>query len=61
MKKKTELIVALDVPSLKDAQVLVEKLSPAVKYFKIGMQLFTACGPSVIEMVHKYKREVFLI
>ncbi|MFH1094560.1 MAG: orotidine-5'-phosphate decarboxylase [Candidatus Omnitrophota bacterium] len=60
MKKKTELIVALDVPSLKDAQVLVEKLSPAVKYFKIGMQLFTACGPSVIEMVHKYKREVFL-
>ncbi len=60
MKKKTELIVALDVPGINDAEVLVKKLSPAVKYFKIGMQLFTACGPSVVEMVHSYKRDVFL-
>ncbi len=60
MKKKTELIVALDVPELKDAEAVVKKLSPAVKYFKIGMQLFTACGPSVVEMVHRHKREVFL-
>ncbi|MCG2711422.1 MAG: orotidine-5'-phosphate decarboxylase [Candidatus Omnitrophica bacterium] len=60
MKKKTELIVALDVPAQKDAQVLVKTLSPAVKYFKIGMQLFTACGPSVVEMVHEHKRDVFL-
>ncbi len=60
MMKKTELIVALDVPEFKDAERIVKELSPAVKYFKIGMQLFTACGPSVVDMVHRYKREVFL-
>ncbi|MCK4993899.1 MAG: orotidine 5'-phosphate decarboxylase, partial [Candidatus Omnitrophica bacterium] len=60
MKKKTALIVALDVPGLNEAETIVKKLSPAVKYFKIGMQLFTACGPSVVEMVHSHKREVFL-
>ena len=57
---KTELIVALDVPTLKDAEGIVKKLSPAVKYFKIGMQLFTACGPEVVEMVRKNKADVFL-
>ncbi len=57
---KTELIVALDVPSLEDAENLVKELSPVVNYFKIGMQLFTACGPDVVKMVRKYKCDVFL-
>lgn len=60
MKKKTELIVALDVPGIDEAQSIVKILSPAVKYFKVGMQLFTACGPAVIDLIHKHKKEVFL-
>lgn len=57
---KTELIVALDVPDLKQAEDIVRELSTVVKYFKIGMQLFTACGPQVVQMVRKYNCEVFL-
>ncbi|MBU1045232.1 MAG: orotidine-5'-phosphate decarboxylase [Candidatus Omnitrophica bacterium] len=57
---KTQLIVALDVPDLKQAEDLVKELSPVVKYFKIGMQLFTACGPNVVRMVRKYNSDVFL-
>jgi orotidine-5'-phosphate decarboxylase len=60
MNRKTKLIVALDVPEFKDAEVLVKKLSPAVKYFKVGMQLFTASGPDVVKMVHKHGGQVFL-
>jgi orotidine-5'-phosphate decarboxylase len=58
MKKK--LIVALDVPSLAQAQKLVETLSPAVEYYKIGKELFTSEGPAVVKMVHDLGGKVFL-
>ena len=38
------LIVALDVPSAKEAKALVEKLGDAVRFYKIGLELFTAEG-----------------
>ncbi|MBU1087354.1 MAG: orotidine-5'-phosphate decarboxylase [Candidatus Omnitrophica bacterium] len=57
---RTQLIVALDVPELEQAEALVKELSPVVKYFKIGMQLFTACGPDVVRMVREYNCDVFL-
>lgn len=59
-KQKTELIVALDTNSLKQAKEVVSKLASDVKFFKIGSQLFTASGPKAVEMVRKYKAEVFL-
>ena len=40
-----ELIVALDVGTLDEAKKLADILCPQVKIFKIGSQLFTACGP----------------
>ena len=55
-----KLIVALDVPDLKQAEVLVEKLSPLVKIFKIGKELFTSAGPEAVRMVHAHKCRVFL-
>lgn len=58
--KKPKLIVALDVPSLAQAQKLVETLSPVVEYFKVGKELFTAEGPSVVRMVHDHGGKVFL-
>ncbi len=58
MKKK--LIVALDVPTLEQARKLVETLSPAVEYFKIGKELFTSEGPAVVKMVHDLGGKVFL-
>jgi orotidine-5'-phosphate decarboxylase len=38
------LIVALDVPSAKQARALAEKLGETVRFYKIGLELFTAEG-----------------
>ncbi len=57
---KDKLIVALDVSSSKEAEKLVKTLSPVVKIFKVGKELFTSVGPSVVHMVHSHKAKVFL-
>ncbi|MBU0634742.1 MAG: orotidine-5'-phosphate decarboxylase [Candidatus Omnitrophica bacterium] len=59
-RKKTELIVALDTSKIGQAERIVKELAPISAFFKIGSQLFTACGPESIEMVHKNKGKVFL-
>jgi orotidine-5'-phosphate decarboxylase len=38
------LIVALDVPSASEAKALVEKLGDAVRFYKVGLELFSADG-----------------
>ncbi|NQT94827.1 MAG: orotidine 5'-phosphate decarboxylase, partial [Candidatus Omnitrophica bacterium] len=50
---RNRLIVALDVSSIKKAKLLVDKLYPYVKIFKVGNELFTACGPEAIKMIRK--------
>lgn len=60
MKTPKGLIVALDVPTIKEARELAQKLSGAVRYFKIGSELFTAEGPKVVEAVLEAGGEVFL-
>lgn len=57
---KTELIVALDTPSLASARALMEKIGGAVKYYKVGSALFTAEGPAAVDLVHKHGAKVFL-
>jgi len=54
------LIVALDVDSLKKAKALVDALSPHVNLFKVGNQLFTRCGQEAIKMIQKKNAKVFL-
>jgi orotidine-5'-phosphate decarboxylase len=54
------LIVALDVPDQESALRLVERLGPAVPFYKIGLQLFTRCGPGVVEAVKRTGAKVFL-
>ena len=54
------LILALDVDSFSKAKYFVNKLFPKVKIFKVGSQLFTACGPKIIELIRKKKAQVFL-
>ena len=60
MSKQDKLIVALDVPDLKSAERVVKVLSPTVKIFKVGKELFTSCGPEVVKMVHSHDAKVFL-
>ncbi len=55
-----KLIVALDVPDLKQAEAIVQKVSPLVKIFKIGKELFTSAGPDAVRLVHSHKCRVFL-
>src|SRR5260221_7162993 len=42
--RRERLIVALDVPSAREAMALVEKLGDAACFYKIGLELFTAGG-----------------
>jgi len=55
-----EIILALDVDTLKEAKEFVDKLYPKIKIFKVGSRLFTAYGPKIIELLHKKGAEVFL-
>ncbi|MCX5767388.1 MAG: orotidine-5'-phosphate decarboxylase [Gemmatimonadetes bacterium] len=53
-------IVALDVPTLVDAQQLVARLGDRADYYKVGLQLFTAVGPRVVEWLRSQDKRVFL-
>lgn len=59
-KAKDKLIVALDGDCLDHAAKLVDLLKSDVTNFKVGMQLFTACGPDSIKMVQDHGGKVFL-
>ena len=55
-----KLIVALDVNSEEKAAVLAGKLKGDVKIFKIGLELFSSCGPRIIDVVRENGCGVFL-
>ena len=55
---KTELIVALDIPGLTHVAPVLQRLSPEVDFFKIGLELFIAEGPRVLEALPG--RRIFL-
>ncbi len=57
---KSQLIVALDVATLDEAKRLVRALEETVDIFKVGSQLFTACGPEVVRYLLREGKEVFL-
>jgi orotidine-5'-phosphate decarboxylase len=54
------LIFALDVHTLKDVKRWVSLLRGRVGIFKIGKELYTACGPDSVKAVHDEGGEVFL-
>ena len=54
------LLVALDVPSLDEADTLLRHLDGIITGCKIGSQLFTAAGPAAIEIARKRGFRVFL-
>ena len=58
--RNTKLIVALDIDDIKLAEQLINKLVSIVKIFKVGSQLFTACGPEVLQLIREKDAEVFL-
>jgi orotidine-5'-phosphate decarboxylase len=57
---KQRLIFALDVDGFAEAEKWVSLLQANVGLFKIGKQLFTKCGPAVVQMVQDRGGQVFL-
>lgn len=54
------LIFALDVPSRREALAWVDRLSGAVGAFKVGLELFVAEGPALVEELVARGERVFL-
>lgn len=60
MKRSPEIILALDVNDVKKACGLVNDLYPRISFFKVGLQLFTACGPEIVRFITAKGARVFL-
>jgi orotidine-5'-phosphate decarboxylase len=57
---RKRLIVALDVPDAASAFSLADRLENTCHWFKVGLELFTAAGPAVIEPLLKRGHSIFL-
>lgn len=57
---KEKLIVALDYPTAKEALTVVREIKDLVPLFKVGLQLFSHEGPSIVRAILDQKAHVFL-
>ena len=60
MDARDRLILALDVPSVADAEAMIERLGDAVSFYKIGYQLGFAGGLSLAQSLIAAKKQVFI-
>lgn len=54
------LMVALDVPDARAAEILLDQLQDSVRVVKIGLELFTSVGPAVVKLAQDRGKHVFL-
>lgn len=57
---RDRLVVALDVADRAGALRLVEQLSGLAGMFKVGLELYTACGPAFVREIIESGERVFL-
>jgi orotidine-5'-phosphate decarboxylase len=57
---KERLIIALDVPSVAQAQKLVQQIGDAAVFYKVGFQLFTVAGPDFVRQLAQSGKKIFL-
>jgi orotidine-5'-phosphate decarboxylase len=60
MDARDRLIVALDVPTVAEAEAMVARLGDAVTFYKVGMQLQFAGGLPFAERLARSGKRVFL-
>ena len=60
MSCQTPIIVALDFPTREAALALADQLDPQLCRVKVGKELFTRCGPQIVETLAGKGFEVFL-
>jgi orotidine-5'-phosphate decarboxylase len=56
----SRIIVALDYPTKSLAMEFVDKVDPGLCKLKVGKQLFTGCGPDIVESLVNKGFDVFL-
>jgi orotidine-5'-phosphate decarboxylase len=57
---RNKIIFALDVHGLNDIDRWADTLAGKVGMFKVGKELFTACGPAAVKAVQRHGGQVFL-
>ena len=57
---RQRLIVALDVPDAASAARLVDRLAGTCTWFKVGLELFVAAGPAVLQPLLTRGHSIFL-
>lgn len=60
IQAKERLVFALDVPTAKAAEAMLDCVQETVGVVKIGLELFTSEGLAVVRMVQRYGKPVFL-
>ncbi len=60
MEINEKLILALDVNDTAYALDLIDRFKAYIGIFKVGLELFTVAGPSIVDEIHKRGRRVFL-
>ena len=57
---KADLIVALDVPNVAAMEEKLQELPDFIEWYKVGLELFCAEGPAVLEPLKKRNKKIFL-
>src|SRR5512139_2651964 len=60
MEINEKLILALDIDDVDYGIELIDKFSSYITIFKVGLELFSTAGPSIVQEIHKRGRKVFL-
>jgi len=59
MDPRDRLIVPLDVSSLDQARLWLDRL-PSVRHWKVGLELFVSSGPEILQILRERDRGIFL-
>ena len=57
---RERLIVALDLPSAQQAKDFVQTVGDEAVFYKVGLELFTAAGPAIVEWLRAEEKRVFV-
>ena len=57
---RDRLILALDVPSSVEAERLMDQVQDQITFVKVGLELYTAAGPDMVQRLIKRGMRVFL-
>lgn len=60
MQTSPPIIVAIDVADRTSALNLMDALDPKLCRLKVGKELFTLCGPGIVNEMHRRNYDVFL-